>query len=229
MDSKFHSLQKQHTWSLVPLPFGKNVVHYKWVYKIKRGSDGAVARYKAQLVAKGFLQQYGLDYGETFSPIVKLATVRIILALAVQNHWSLKQLDVSNAFLHGILQEEFFMSQPLGYVDAAHLDHVCLLHKEIYGLKQAPRAWFDSFTSKLFHIGFQASSADYNLFTVHHNTFVVYLLLYVDDIIIIGNAPSFIAHIISKLGAAFDLKDLGPLKYFLGLQIKYTSQGLFVH
>ena len=155
--------------------------------------------------------------------------MRIILALAMQNHWSLNQLDVSNAFLHGILQEEVFMSQPLGYIDATHPDHVCLLHKAIYGLKQAPRAWFDSFTSELFLIGFQASSVDCNLFTLHHNTFVVYLLLYVDDIIITGNSPSFIAHIVSRLGAAFDLKDLGPLKHFLGLQIEYTSQGLFVY
>ena len=113
------------------------------MYKIKRGSDGSIARYKARLVAKGFLQQYGLDYEETFSPIVKPATVRIILALAVQFNWSLKQLDVSNAFLHGVLQEEVFMSQPPGYVDPDHPELVCKLHKAIYGLKQAPRAWFD--------------------------------------------------------------------------------------
>ena len=94
---------------------------------------------------------------------------------------------------------------------------MCLLHKAIYGLKQAPRAWFDSLTSELFHIAFQASSADFSLFALHHNTFVVYLLLYVYDIIITGNSPSFIVHIISRLGADFDLKDLSPLKYFLGL------------
>ena len=132
------------------------MVHCKWVYKIKRGSDGSIARYKARLVAKGFLQQYGLDYGETFSPVVKPATVRIVLALVVQNRWSLKQLDVSNAFLHGVLQEEVFMSQPQGYVDPDHLNYVCKLHKAIYGLKQAPRAWFGSFTSELFHLGFHS-------------------------------------------------------------------------
>ena len=107
MDSEYNSLLKQNTWSLVPLPFGKNVVHCKWVYKIKRGSDGSIARYKARLVAKGFLQQYGLDYEETFSPVVKPATVRIILALAIQNHWSLKQLVMSNAFLHRCFKRRF--------------------------------------------------------------------------------------------------------------------------
>ena len=132
------------------------------------------------------MQQYGLDYEETFSLVVKPTTVRIILALAVQFNWSLKQLDVSSAFLHGVLQEEVFMSQPPGYVDPDHPKLVCKLHKAIYGFKQAPRARFDSFTSQLYHIGFQASSADSNLFILHQGSFVVYLLLYVDDIIITG-------------------------------------------
>ena len=170
-----------------------------------------------------------MDYEETFSPVVKLATVRIILALAVQFNWSLKQLDVSNAFLHGVLQEEVFMSQPPGYVDPDHPELVYKLHKAIYGLKQAPRAWFDSFTSQLYHIGFQASSVDSNLFILHQGSFVVYLLLYVDDIIITGNSVPFIDHLVSRLVAVFDLKDLGPLAYFLGLQIEYTFSGLFVH
>ena len=224
IDFEYNSLLKQQTWSLVPLPSSKNVVHCKWVYKIKRGNDGSIARYKARLVAKGFLQQYGLDYEETFSLVVKLATVRIILALAVQFNWSLKQLDVSNAFLHGVLQEEVFMSQPPGYIDPDHPNHVCKLHKAIYGLKQAPRAWFDSFTSQLFHLGFQASSVDCNLFILHQGSFVVYLLLYVDDIMITGNSVPFIEHLVSRLDAVFYLKDLGPLAYFLGLQIKYTLQ-----
>ena len=115
------------------------------------------------------------------------------------------------------------MSQPSSYVDPEHPTHVCLLHKAIYGLKQAPRAWFESFTSQLFHIGFHASSADSNLFILHHGSFVIYLFLYVDDIIITGNSPPFIDQLISSLSAAFDLKNLGLLKFFLGLQIEYTS------
>jgi len=120
------------------------------------------------------------------------------------------------------------MSQPPGYVDTVHPDYVCKLHKAIYGLKQAPRAWFDSFNFELFHIGFHASSVDSNLFILHHDTFVVYLLLYVDDIIVTGNSLPFIDHLVSRLATIFDLKNLGPLAYFLGLQIEYTSQGLFV-
>ena len=148
---------------------------------------------------------------------MKLAIVRIILALVMQHHWSLKQLDVSNAFLHGVLHEEVFMSQPPGYVDPAHPSHVCLLHMAIYGLKQALRAWFESFTTQLFHLGFIASSADSNPFILHHGSFVVYLLLYLDDIIVTENDPSFIDQLITSLSVVFDLKDLGPLIFFLGL------------
>lgn len=117
------------------------------------------------------------------------------------------------------------MAQPLSYVDPTHPNHKYLLHKAIYGLKQAPRVWFDSFISQLFHIGFHASFVAINLFIWHHGTFVVCLLLFGDDIIITCNSPPFISHLVSKLSAAFDLKDHGPFTYFLGLQIEYISQG----
>uniref|UniRef100_A0A2N9IRZ8 Integrase catalytic domain-containing protein n=1 Tax=Fagus sylvatica TaxID=28930 RepID=A0A2N9IRZ8_FAGSY len=156
----FQALQKQGTWSLVPKPPFKNIVGCKWVYKLKYNSDGTIARHKARLVAKGFHQQYGIDFDETFSPVVKPPTVRLILSLAVSLNWPLRQLDVKNAFLHGTLKEEVYMTQPQGYVDPTHPTHVCKLIKSIYGLKQAPRAWFESFTSQLLHLGFIASTAD---------------------------------------------------------------------
>ena len=111
------------------------MVTCKWVYKLKRHVDGFITRYKARLVARGYLQQYGLDYDETFSPVVKLAIVRLLLALTVNNGWELRQLDMSNAFLHGILKEEVYMRQPQGYVDPQFPHHVCLLPKALYGLK----------------------------------------------------------------------------------------------
>lgn len=161
--------------------------------------------------------------------MVKPTTVRLILALVVNFGWSLRQLDVSNAFLHGVLWEEVYTSQPPGYRDHARPHHVCLLHKAIYGLKQAPTAWFDSFTSQFFHLGLHASYANSNLFILIHSTRVVYLLLYVVDIIIIGNHVAFVTKIIKQLGVSFTLKDLGPFHYFLGLQIEYINGGLFVH
>lgn len=123
----------------------KNIVGCKWVYKIKHHPDGTVARYKARLVAKGFHQEQGIDYSETFSPIVKQATIRVILSLAVHFNWPLQQLDVTNAFLHGILQETIYMTQPPGFVDSHFPYGVCQLHKSLCGLKQA-RAWFKRFS-----------------------------------------------------------------------------------
>uniref|UniRef100_A0A2N9G5X4 Integrase catalytic domain-containing protein n=1 Tax=Fagus sylvatica TaxID=28930 RepID=A0A2N9G5X4_FAGSY len=151
--------------------------------------------YKARLVAKGFHQQQGIDFDETFSPVIKPPTVRMILSLAVSLNWPLRQLDVSNAFLHGILKEEVYMSQPQGYISAQHPDYVCRLHKSIYGLKQAPRAWFE-----------------------RSKTIIAYLLLYVDDIVLTSNTPTFLDTLIHHLSSIFELKDLGPLHYFLGIQ-----------
>ena len=170
---------------MVPPSPSQNVVGCKWVFKLKRNSDGSINKYKAKLVAKGFHQQFGIDFEETFSPIIKPPTVRIILSLAVQFNWPLRQLDVSNAFL----REEVYMVQPLGYVDPAHPNHVCKLLKSLYGLKQTPRAWFERFSTKLLHLGFQASLSDSSLFIFRQGSLVVYLLVYVDDIVITGKNP----------------------------------------
>ena len=226
VNEEFSALQRQKTWSLIPLPLGKNVVGFKWVFKLKRNSDGTISRYKARLVAKGFHQQYGINFVETFSPVVKPPTVRLILALAVTYNWPLKQLDVRNAFLHGILKEEVYMQQPTGYVDSTHPTHVCKLHKSIYGLKQAPRAWFESFTTQLLTLGFQPSSADSSLFIYKDGPIIAFLLLYVDDIVLTGNNSFFLNQLITSLSQVFELKDMGMLHYFLGLQITRSSQGL---
>ena len=216
IDDEFIALQRQGTWILVPPSPSQNLVGCKWVYKLKYNSDGFISRYKA------------VDFEETFSPVIKTPTIRIILFLAVQFNWPLRQLDVSNAFLHGFLREDVYMVQAPGYVDSAHPNHVCKLLKSLYGLKQAPRAWFERFSTQLLHMGFQASLLDSSLFTLRHGNLVAFLLVYVDDIVLTGNSPQFLTSLIAQLSAFFELKDLGPLSYFLGLQILRTSKGLFV-
>ena len=125
MQDEINALNAQKTWTFVPLPIGKNLVGCKWVYKVKKNLNGSVSRYKARLVVQGFSHKHGVDYSETFSPIVRHTTVRIILALAAMNHWELKQLDIKNAFLHRDLQEVVYMKQPQRFVDYSYLFHVC--------------------------------------------------------------------------------------------------------
>lgn len=142
MQSESDALPKNQIWDLVPLEKSKNIIDCKWIYRVKRKSDGMIDRYKARLVAKGYTQRLGINYHSTFSPVIKLATVRLVLSLAVQNNWSMHQLDVNNAFLQEHLQEEVFMQQPPGFENPEFPNHVCRLRKAIYDLKQASRAWY---------------------------------------------------------------------------------------
>ncbi|GLT65375.1 hypothetical protein SLA2020_378130 [Shorea laevis] len=157
MKLEFDALISNATWTLCPRPLQHNIIRNKWVFKVKKKADGSVERFKARLVAKGFDQQSGVDYTETFSPVIKPSTIRIILAVAVHLDWDIRQLDVSNAFLHGNLNEEVYMEQPQGFVDKGKPNLVCKLHKAIYGLKQAPRAWFTRLSNFLLDLGFTAS------------------------------------------------------------------------
>jgi hypothetical protein len=138
MDVEFKALQENKTWHLVPRNTTKNIIDSKWVYKVKRHADGSINRYKGQLVVKSFKQRYEIDYEDTFSPVMKAATIRIVLSIGVTRGRSLRQLDIKNAFMHGDLEEEVYMSQPVGYIDPRYSDYVCMLDKAIYGLKQAP-------------------------------------------------------------------------------------------
>lgn len=228
MDEEYNALIKNNTWHLVPAPIGKNIIDCKWVFKIKRKSDGTIDRYKARLVAKGFKQRYGIDYEDTFSPVVKISTIRLVLSLAVSKGWSIRQLDVKNAFLHGILEEEVYMKQPPGYVDKSSSYYVCKLDKALYGLKQAPRAWYYRLYDKLCQLGFSASKADTSLFFYRKGDVVIYFLVYVDDIIVVSSSDQAIPALLKDLNAEFALKDLGNLHYFLGIEVTPSSEGSLV-
>jgi hypothetical protein len=193
---------------------------------VKQKADGTLDRFKARLVAKGFQQLDGIDYTDTFSPVVKSSTIRAILTIAVHFGWYTRQLDVSNAFLHGHLQDEVFMEQPPGFVDSTFPDHVCKLHKSIYGLKQAPRAWFTQLATTLIGLGFVESKVDYSFSILHKSNVHLFLLIYVDDIIVTGNSAVAITQLINSLKQSFAMKDLGHLHYFLGIHVQHQSGGL---
>ncbi|CAH9110456.1 unnamed protein product [Cuscuta europaea] len=228
MQEEITALHKNQTWSLIPPDSTQNVIGCKWVFRVKQNPDGSVARYKARLVAKGFHQRPGVDFTDTFSPVVKPATVRIVLTLAVTHHWPIRQLDVNNAFLQGTLSDKVFMQQPSGFVDPNHPSHVCLLHKALYGLRQAPRAWYCELRTYLLASGFTNSKSDVSLFIHHTSGCLLFLLVYVDDIIITGNSESTVLSFITRLASRFSLKDLGSLSYFLGLEALRSSSGLFL-
>ncbi|CAL9021646.1 unnamed protein product, partial [Prunus brigantina] len=229
MTEEINALLKNHTWTLVPSFPSQNLVGCKWVFRIKRHSDGSIERYKARLIAKGFHQRPGIDYAETFSPVVKPATIRTVLSLAVSRGWSLRQLDVKNAFLHGFLQEDVYMAQPPGFIDPTRPSYVCKLHKALYGLKQAPRAWFHRISTFLLSVGFTRSQADTSLFIFQQASYTIFLLLYVDDIVVTGSDSTHLQQFISLFGAHFDIKDLGPLSYFLGLQVLHQNGTLHIN
>ncbi|MFV0960741.1 reverse transcriptase domain-containing protein, partial [Klebsiella pneumoniae] len=193
MNEEMAALHECQTWDIVPRPANRNVVGSKWVYKIKRKPDGSIERYKARLVARGFTQQYGQDYEETFSPVVKVGTIRVILALALQHGWSLSQLDVKNAFLHGDLKEEVYMEQPPGYSENDASTWVCKLRRSLYGLKQASRSWVESFSMEIQQHGFSKSVLDHSLFMFKNADVTTWVLIYVDDIIITGKDDNHIA------------------------------------
>uniref|UniRef100_A0A2N9F7S6 Integrase catalytic domain-containing protein n=1 Tax=Fagus sylvatica TaxID=28930 RepID=A0A2N9F7S6_FAGSY len=226
MTEELQALEKTHTWDLVDLPHGKSAIGCKWVYKIKTKSDGSIERYKARLVAKGYAQEYGIDYEETFAPVARITSVRSLLAIAAVHQWPLFQMDVKNAFLNGDLTEEVYMQAPPGYSD--YPDKVCLLRRALYGLKQAPRAWFAKFSSIVHQFGFSSSSHDTALFIRRSDKGMILLLLYVDDMIITGDDHSGISDFKLFLHQQFEMKDLGHLSYFLGLEVSSDSTGYYL-
>jgi hypothetical protein len=199
----------------------------KWVYKVKYKADGSRERYKARLVAKGYNQVEGLDYFDTFSPVAKVSTVRVLLTLASVNKWHLHQMDVNNAFLHGELQEDVYMAIPEG-VQVNKQNQVCKLLKSLYGLKQASRKWYEKLSSLLISEGYTQSTDDYSLFTLRKENQFIVLLVYVDDIILVGTDLKEFTRIKTILDTNFKIKDLGILKYFLGLEVAHSEQGITI-
>ena len=223
MAEELTALHQTHTWDLVPLPPGKHAIGCRWVYKIKTKSDGSVERYKARLVAKGYSQEYGLDYEETFAPVAKMTTVRTLIAVASVCKWKIFQMDVKNAFLYGDLHEEVYMTPPPGLPHQP--GYVCRLRKSIYGLRQSSRCWFEKFSTVLYSLGFRPSNHDSALFIRSTSAGRILLSLYVDDMIITGDDCDGIELLKRELARCFAMKDLGLLRYFLGIEVANSPKG----
>jgi hypothetical protein len=228
MTAEYQALIDNRTWLLVPRAPGANVVTGKWIFMLKYHSAGTLARHKARWVVRGNNQQAGIDYDETFSPVVKPATIWTVLSLAASRAWPFHQLDVKNAFLHGHLEETVYCQQPPGFIDPAAPDNVCLLQKSLYGLKQAPRAWYQRFAAFLRQLGFVASTSDTSVFVYKEGAQIAYLLLNVDDIILTTSSSALLQHIMAKLHSEFAMTDLGDLHHFLGIVVTCSTDDMFL-
>ncbi|RVW22259.1 Retrovirus-related Pol polyprotein from transposon TNT 1-94 [Vitis vinifera] len=226
MVDEMAALHSNGTWDLVVLPSGKSTVGCRWVYAVKVGPDGQVDRLKARLVAKGYTQFMVLIM-VTHSPCCQDCFCPLLLSMAAMCSWPLYQLDIKNAFLHGDLAEEVYMEQPPGFVAQGESGLVCRLRRSLYGLKQSPRAWFSRFSSVVQEFGMLRSTADHSVF-YHHNSLgqCIYLVVYVDDIVITGSDQDGIQKLKQHLFTHFQTKDLGKLKYFLGIEIAQSSSGV---
>lgn len=212
------SVQENDVWELVDLPEDRKPVGSKWVFKAKTNADGHIERYKARLVAQGFSQKFGTDYDETFSPVVRLESVRTLIATSVQQGLQLHQVDVTTAFLNGKLEEEVYMKQPEGFVVPGKEHLVCKLKKSIYGLKQSPRCWNSTLHNHLKRMGFIQTTTDPCIYRSSREE-LAYLGVYVDDIIVATRTDKRLAQVKKDLASRFDIKDLGKLHHFLGMKI----------
>lgn len=223
IQSEIDSLRRNQTWCLVEKPSDVNIVSCKWVFTIKNNELGEPVRYKARLVARGFSQQYLEDYDETFAPVARITTFRLIMAFANQNDLLVHHMDVKTAFLNGILKENIYMQVPEGI--SSKSNHVCKLNKTLYGLKQSSRCWYERFDQVIKSMGFESSKVDPCLYILNKNSIDlnVYIVLYVDDVLIVTKCVQTMQQLKKCLMQQFEMTDLLDIKLFLGIRIERTN------
>ena len=220
MVDEMASLHKNEAWDLVELSAGRKPIGSKWVFKKKTNAEGKVEKYKARLVAKGYSQVLGTDFGDIFSPVAKVASIRLLLSVAAAFDFEVEQMDVKTEFLHGDLEEEIYMRQPEGFAVKGKKELVCKLKKSLYGLKHSSRMWYQKFDTFIRGLGFTRSKADHCVYFKLIGDRVIYLVLYVDDMLLVGNDKEIIQDLKTQLSSKFDMKDLGAANYILGMEIK---------
>ena len=213
MQDEIDSVNANNSYKLVFIPPNRRALRAKWVYRLKRGAMGEVLRHKARWVVRGFEQREGIHFNETFASVVKPMSYRALFAIAAANNWEIHAMDVKTAFLYGCVEEDIYVEQPEGFEDGTK--RVCKLNKALYGLKQSPRIWYETLTIFLKSLGFHMINADFSIFAKER----VIVSIYVDDLKITGSSPSEIRCIKQALSERFQMVDLGPISYYLGISI----------
>jgi hypothetical protein len=224
---EYQSIMKNDAWDIVPRPKGKSVVTSKWIYKIKHVADRSIEKHKERFVAIGFSQVEGIDYDETFALVARYTSIQTIIVLASALGWRLHQMDVKTTFLNGEIEEEVYIEQSNGFVIHGKEAHVCRLKKALYGLKQAPHAWYARIDGYLMSLGFNKNVADANLYYKVDNGESLFLILYIDDLFL-TRAKHLITWCKHELASEFDMKDLGLMYYFLGLEVWQRTDEIFL-
>jgi hypothetical protein len=219
IQEEMDSIMGNKTWKLVDLPPGSKPIGCKWILKRKMKVDGTIDKFKARLVAKGFTQKEGIDYFDTYAPVARIASIRVLLALASIYKLVIHQMDVKTAFLNGELDEEVYMKQPEGFVVKGQEHKVCKLTKSLYGLKQAPKQWHQKFDQVVLANGYKINESDKCIYSKFHNGKGVMICLYVDDMLIFGTDLNEVEKTKSFLSKSFDMKDLGEADVILGIKI----------
>jgi hypothetical protein len=226
MQEELNNFMRNDVWHLVPRP-NQNVVATKWVFRNKQDEHGVMTRNKARLVPKGYSQVEGLDFGETYAPVARLESIRILLAYATYHGFKVYQMDVKSTFLNGPIKEEVYVEKPLGFEDSEYPNHVYKLSKALYGLKQAPRAWYECLRDFLITNGFKVGKADPTLFTKTIAKDLFVCQIYVDDIIFGSTNKSTCEEFSRIMIQKLKMSMMGELKYFLGFQVKQLQDGTF--
>ncbi|GKA69486.1 retrovirus-related pol polyprotein from transposon TNT 1-94 [Tanacetum coccineum] len=227
MQEELNQFIANDIWELVPQPKNMTIIGTKWVFRNKLDENGIVSRNKARLVAQGYNQQEGIDYDETYAPVARLESIRILLAYACALDFKLFQMDVKSAFLNGFINEEVYVAQPPGFIDFEKPDHVYKLKKALYGLKQAPKAWYDRLKAFLIKHEYKMGMVDNTLFTKKKSSNLIIVQIYVDDIIFGSTCQDMCDEFAKIMHDEFEMSMMGELNFFLGLQIKQMEDGIF--
>ncbi|GJV63903.1 retrovirus-related pol polyprotein from transposon TNT 1-94 [Tanacetum coccineum] len=229
MQEELHEFERLEVWELVPPPDKAFVITLKWIYKVKLDELGGILKNKARLVARGYRQEEGIDFEESFAPVARLEAIRIFLVFAAHMNMVVYQMDVKTAFLNGNLREEVYVSQPDGFVDPDKPNYVYKLKKALYGLKQAPRAWYDMLSSFLISNDFSKGSVDPTLFIRREGKELLLVQIYVDDIIFVASTPELCDLFAKIMCSKFKMSMMGKISFFLGLQISQSPRGIFIN
>ncbi|GJV94175.1 retrovirus-related pol polyprotein from transposon TNT 1-94 [Tanacetum coccineum] len=229
MQEELLQFKRLDVWVLVPLPDNIKPLTLKWLFKNKHDEENTVIRNKSRLVVRGYRQEEGIDFEESFAPVARMEAIRIFLAYAAHKSFTVFQMDVKTAFLHGTLKEDVYVCQPEGFIDADHPSHVYKLKKALYGLKQAPRAWYDELSTFLLQNHFFKGIIDPTLFIRRFDDDILVVQVYVDDIIFGSTHPRYTQLFSDLMKSRFEMSMMGEMTFFLGLQVNQSPRGIFIN